>query len=136
MSEYLVRGALLTCDFGSHARKLNLPLSHGIYIKEKAQILEDDCIVDDNISYFGVCTCETPPCDTETVTLQKYGDAGKDGATITGCKCCPEIIGKWRDCMERNMYAGNVKTVTTESYLVCKHGGLIQPVSSGQEEEE
>lgn len=98
--------------------------------------MEDDCIVDDNISYFGGCTCETPPCDTETVTLQKYGDAGKDGATITGCKRCPEIIGKWRDCMERNIYGGNVKTVTTDSYLVCKYGGLIQPVSSGQEEEE
>ena len=35
--------------------------------------------------------------------------------------------------MERNIYGGNVKTVTTDSYLVCKYGGLIQPVSSGQE---
>lgn len=135
MAEYLVRGALLKCDQGSHARKLNLPQSHGIYIYENAQIRESDCKVDENISYFGVCFSKAPPAGAETVTLVKYGEAGKGGATVTGCKCCPEIIGKWRDCLEQLSISQTDRSVTTDSYLICRHGGMIQPLSSGQEVE-
>lgn len=134
MAEYLVRGALLACDCGTHARKLNLLQSHGIYINDKAQILESDCVVEENISYFGICHAETKPKGAENITLVKYGEAGKDGATVAGCKCRPEIIGKWRGCMEKNLLQGDEKTVTTDSFLICRCGGLIQPLSSGQED--
>lgn len=136
MAEYLVRGALLACECGTHPRKLNLPQSHGIYINEKAQILETDCKIDENIRYFGICLCNTPPSNAETVTLLKYGDAGEDGTVVTGYRCCPDIIGSWRDCMERNVINNKEKTVTTDSYLVCRYGGLIQPISSGQKDDE
>lgn len=133
MADYLVRGALLACDHGTHARKLGLLESHGSYVCEKPQIFSEDCVVDTNINYFGICTFGNVP-DSENVTLVKYGDEGLDGSTVTGCKCCPKIIGKWRNCKKDNVL-NNVQVVTTDSYLVCQYGGLIEPISSGQEEE-
>lgn len=72
--EYLVRGALLSCDFGSHPRRLNLLKSHGIYIKDHPMIMDSDCIVDENITYFGVCSS---PC-----SCRKYLACG---AKFAGC---------------------------------------------------
>ena len=71
MSEYLVRGALLACQYGSHPRRLNLLQCHGIYVGEKPLISETDCVVDENISYFGICSCETPPVNAETISLAR-----------------------------------------------------------------
>lgn len=98
--EYLVRGALLSCDMGAQPKRLNLLTSHGVYIKDHPMIMEDDCAVNVNIMPFGVCK-------------------------NTGCPCVPSLIGKWQ-CLKGN-------AVTTDSYLVCACGGLIQPESSGQE---
>lgn len=124
--QYLVRGALLVCDKGSHPRRLNLPKSHGAYVLEHPMINEDDCGTD-NISYFGVCCAGTPPKGAETVNLVSYGEdaENKDAKTVQGPKCCPDIIGKW------NALHGGV--VTTDSYLICNCGGIITPETSGQE---
>lgn len=40
---YLVRGALLHCRFGSHARKLNLLRDHGVYVQECPLVHECNC---------------------------------------------------------------------------------------------
>lgn len=40
---YLVRGALLHCRFGSHARKLNLLRDHGVYVQECPLVHEYNC---------------------------------------------------------------------------------------------
>lgn len=124
--QYLVRGAMLVCNKGSHPRRLNLPKSHGLYVLDKPLINENDC-GEDNISYFGVCSSETPPKGAETVNLIAYGeDADKrDAKKVQGLKCCPDIVGKWSDV--------HGQTVTTNSCLVCACGGLITPATSGQE---
>jgi len=124
--QYLVRGALLNCDKGTHPRRLNLPVSHGSYVAEKPMISQSDCGTQ-NISYFGVCTGATPPKDAESVSLIAYGEenAQADVKKVNGPKCCPDIVGQW------NAIHGGV--VTTDSYLVCACGGLITPHTSGQE---
>lgn len=136
MSEYLVRGALLACQYGSHPRRLNLPQCHGIYIEEKPMIRGNDCVVDDNISYFGICSCETPPDNAEKVSLVPYSEDGNATGTVTGKKCCPYIVGEWRGISENVKVSGNEHGVTMDSFLVCRCGGLIQPLTSGQEYEE
>ena len=136
MSEYLVRGALLACQYGSHPRKVNLPKCHGIYIEDKPMIREDDCVVDENISYFGICACETPPPNAETISVVPYSEDGSAAGTITGKKCCPRIIGKWRGINKKVNVSGVAHGVSTDSFLVCQCGGLIQPLSSGQEYKE
>lgn len=129
MSEYLVRGALLYCDCCTHPRKLNLPVSHGINIDEKAQIFQKDC-TEKNIPFLGICKASTPPPNAETVTFEAYKDPSN---TVSGPQCCPDIIGDWRNCHEKNGISENELAVTTDSYLVCRCGGLIQPKTSGQE---
>lgn len=124
--EYLVRGALLVCNKGSHPRRLNLPKSHGTYVVLHPMISEDDC-GEDNISYFGVCSAAAPPKGAETVNLVAYGEDAdnKDAKMVQGLKCCPNVIGKW------NALHGGV--VTTDSFLVCNCGGMITAETSGME---
>lgn len=116
--EYLVRGAKLKCSRGSHASRINLPVSHGLYMKEKPQIIDTDC-TEKNIQYFGVCGSATPPGNTKDTVIKQ------DGRPIHGRRCCPDIIGKWQ-----NVH-GN--SVTMDSYMVCACGGCIEPITSGQE---
>lgn len=137
MSEYLVRGAMLVCQCGSHPRRLNLPRCHGVYMMEKPIIRKDDCIVGKNIEYFGVCSGSTPPEGAETITLTPYDkNSSSSGKNAEGPKCTPQIIEKWRCTNEESKISGEETAVTIDSYLVCRCGGLIQPVSSGQEYED
>ena len=40
---YVVRGALLHCQYGSHCRRLNLPRCHGVYTLQKPIVFKRDC---------------------------------------------------------------------------------------------
>ena len=123
---YLVRGAMLVCDKGTHPRRLNLPKSHGMYVEDHPLIIDTDC-KEENIKYFGVCQSQTTPKGAETVRLAGYVPEGSSDTAepVQGPKCHPDILGKW--CMPYG------QAVTSESYLVCNCGGIIYPISSGQE---
>jgi hypothetical protein len=137
--EYAVRGAMVYCNKGTHPRRLNLPQCHGVYTLGKPMIQDTDCMAVTNISYFGVCMSASPPKDTEQVVLAGYVKEGgfpsfvKD---VQGLKCNPEIIGKWKCGNKKANITGEFASVTTNSYLVCACGGLIQFQTSGQEFEE
>ncbi len=45
---YLVRGAELYCNCGTHKRKLNLPICHGVYTNGQPMMHEEDCDVGDD----------------------------------------------------------------------------------------
>lgn len=149
--KYLVRGALLHCRYGSHARRLNLLKDHGVYTQNCPLIHELNCETagERNISWFGVCQS---PCPPTTETLHLKGDApraadgselGEASGVVHGHKCEPFIISfKWLDSYPINRIVDNgdidpngegLASVTTLSYLVCNWGGLIEPYNSGQE---
>lgn len=136
--EYLVRGALITCSCGSHPRRLNLPQSHGVYVLDHPLIHEEDCVVGENISYFGVCQGDTPPSGSEEILLDEYVGEGQEstGAEVQGPRCSPEIVGKWKSVKETTKLSGENNMVTTNAYLVCRCGGLVYPITSGIEFEE
>ena len=142
-NEYLVRGAELKCTCGSNKRKMNLNECHGVYIKGHAVVHELDCMQGDeqNITWFGVCEKKEP--DTEHILA-----VGDDGIKHSGKKCKPHIIGVWIDSYDGTKIADHEEgvvdnegsstgynTLTVGSFLVCKYGGIIAPVSSGQERE-
>lgn len=142
-NEYLVRGAELGCTCGSHRRKLNLNVCHGVYIKGHAVVHELDCIQGDeeNITWFGAC--EKKELDTESILV-----VGGDGNKHAGKKCKPHIVGVWIDSYDGTRIVDNgnkmeddsenpigCNTLTVGSFLVCKYGGIISPFSSGQERE-
>lgn len=142
-NEYLVRGAELKCTCGSNQRKLNLDVCHGVYIRGHAVVHELDCIQGDkeNITWFGAC--EKEELNTESIIA-----VGDDGQKHAGKKCKPHIIGVWMDSYDGTKIVDNgnkmaddfqnpvgCNTLTVGSFLVCKYGGIIAPISSGQERE-
>lgn len=136
--EYLVRGAQLYCDKGSHPRRINLPKSHGVYLNENALIRKNDCKGETNISFFGICSSETPPDGAEEILLAGYVPEGanEEASDVQGLRCTPDIIGMWRNVKSDTEITGSFPAVTTASYLICNCGGIIQPLSSGQEYED
>lgn len=151
--EYLVRGAKLVCNCGSHTRMLNLPECHGVYIGENPMVHEKDCVqgidMQGNISWFGVCRserCQELPGKKVCYELTEENIAdGTVGETEPGKKCQPIIVGVWQDVYDKTRIAESwedeaerekqYSTLTTGSFLVCNYGGIIQPVSLGQEYE-
>ena len=141
---YLVRGAELMCSQGSNKRMMNLSPCHGVYIKAHAVVHELDCIQGDeeNITWFGICT---PGEELETEQIQLIGD---DGKKCHGKKCKPHILGTWMESYDQTKIVDNgnklpkedgeiegCNTLTMDSFLVCKHGGIIMPINSGQDRE-
>ena len=65
--------------------------------------------------------------------------------SVKGYPCTPCIVGTWKDVYDSEKILRNNADATSEgdklsaltqrSFLVCAYGGLIEPISSGQEEE-
>lgn len=143
--EYLTRGAMLACSCGVMRRKLNLPQSHGVYYgtKQDPVIHRKDCEVGDqyNITNFGLCGGSNPP--QETVELEDLVITDEMGRFLApknedkverGYRCMPEILAPgWHNTYDRTeMGSAGASAVSTQSFLVCVHGGIIYPVNSGQ----
>lgn len=128
--EYLVRGALLACSCGSHPRRLNMEMDHGVYVINKPVTTEQDIQVEENIRSFGVCRSENPPEGAETVCYEAYNPG--DPKAYGPC-CCPEINEEgWKKVSEKTIIDGEGHCLTTNSYCVCVHGGIIECIESGQ----
>lgn len=159
--QYLVRGALLRCRHGTHARRLNLLLDHAVYVRGCPMIHEFNCetVDEKNITWFGVCQS---PCPPKTNIVLLTSDPPRDSSgepigeahgTVEGRKCEPFIVSyQWKDTYPKTRIIDNGKlnpgdrdaaktdgtgkgeaSVTTLSFLVCNWGGLIEPYTSGQE---
>ena len=127
--EYLVRGAQLVCHMGSHIRRYNLPESHGAYVMNHPLVTKTD-VGPDNIKFFGVCFSENPPEAGNVVRYEGgYDEEGKPAEDVQGIQCCPCFTtAEWQEVH------GN--SVTMQSYLMCKCGGMVYPLSSGIEYED
>lgn len=141
---YIVRGADLMCNCGTNSRKFNLSPCHGVYITDHAVVHDHDRTQGDkeNITWFGVCKSEDAP-DTENIKL-----IGGDDQEHTGKKCAPYIVDIWQNSYEETQIVKNdsckdgdlnsavkYNTLTMDSFLVCKYGGIIMPINSGQDRE-
>lgn len=117
--EYLVRGALLRCRYGSHTRRLNLLKCHGVYITTHPVIHEANSLAGggpevDNIPFFGVCKAPVPPV-VEEVAYTKDRPRDENGCPCgevpvgieKGWKCQPEIVGLWKDTYPKTRIVDN-----------------------------
>ena len=128
--EYIVRGAKMKCFLGSNTRKINLPISHGSYVKytecgTEKPILNSDDKTEENISYFGVCPFGDPG---EIITVIADG-----GAVKVGKKCKLELGGEWQETKDDYLVDGK-PALTTKSKMFTNCGGIITFKSSGQED--
>ena len=82
--------------------------------------------------------------DINTDDAEKIILKTEDGQNVKGYPCTPCIVGTWKDVYESEKILRNNADATSEgdklsaltqrSFLVCAYGGLIEPISSGQEE--
>ena len=138
--EYLVRGAQMFCDKGMAIKKLELPEDHGVYTREKLPMVhEKDCKVGEHIPEhsFGLCTGDCPAGD-KVFKVSLYDEEGNvvGEEDQVGPACEPIITEGWKEPHETVFIDdGGVKrrALTTDSFLVCKYGGIISTLTSGQE---
>lgn len=121
---YVVRGAKMKCDKGTHKKRINLPVSHGTYSNGNPVMNESDNVVGKNISSFGICKGDCPSNETITVVNKK-------GRSITGKKCQVKILKEWINAKEDALVEGE-PALTTDSILICAYGGQIRFVTDGQ----
>ena len=134
---YVVRGALLHCQYGSHNRRLNFPLCHGVYTLKKPIMFKKDCVVEKNIPSFGVCSSPENHTGGSVSYVKEPSADGESGGTVTGTPCVPVIVNVWDDTHDdTHIGKEGEPALTTRSFLVCKYNGLIEIVRSGQEDED
>ena len=111
--EYLVEGARLKCVHGSEITLLRVP-GHGYSSggKQKANVL--DCKKGMNIQPFGQCQKEEKevPC-CGCISLHEQWESTSTSPTK------PEMVN-------------GHPALTMDSVLLCNHGGIIMPITSGQ----
>ncbi|MDR0266767.1 DUF4280 domain-containing protein [Paenibacillus sp.] len=103
---YVVRGAELTCSEGTHPSILNLPLSHGVYIKDKPVMNVADCVVQKNIGLFGFC--------------KKVEDI-----------CQPGLCGSSWSAGKEDLLIDNEPALLDRATLTCALGGKIKIAKNG-----
>ena len=113
---YVVRGAEIVCDKGTDTKRINLPVSHGVYSKGNPIINKSDNVVGQNISEFGICR----------------GNCPSSGGNEKTKKCQIMILNKWMNTKEDTLVEG-APALTTDSILICAYGGVIRFITDGQD---
>lgn len=153
-TRYLVRGAKLRCNQGSHPRGLNLPKSHGIYVNDEEKAIAnkydnigeyDGMVIDGNaenlvtqpeccnIRMFGICKNPDNPSKNDNVKFTAYDSEGKKTTLpATGKQCYVQIDGPWERPKE-DVMVNDEQAITRGSILKCKFGGTIYVDEDGQD---
>ena len=151
--EYLVSGAQLRC---SMATSKKMTIEGRTYVPEnpsettyleceenrmesgegKVNATTKDCVVYKNIKPFR-CNCRVGPCDDEEKDMLLIDESCLTEGT---CKALIDLSEHWDNYPSqvphfryRDERFGEVSGITMMSMLFCKHGGIITPVTSGQE---
>lgn len=139
---YVVRGATIYCTCGTHMRKLDMPVSHGSYIRDKAMMNKTDCKVgiDQNIPPFGACHSQekdgidiiiNDPKDLVPFTDEE-GNPIEPSLPIEGKLCEPKLEEEWLDTQEKTLVDGE-PALAVNSTITCCYGGVIGFMDAGQE---
>lgn len=112
--EYLVEGALLRCNQGSLTIPLEVPDGHSVNSAEKKKINIKDCKPDVNVYSFGSCkrNLHSQTCEGYKILDDKWINTKID--------------------IFNTEKISNEEAVSRYSLLLCKRGGIIIPVTSGQ----
>lgn len=114
--EYLVDGAQLMCVNGEGTSRLTIKKGHGVDTKGRKKANCLDCKEKENIPYFKGCRK-----NKETHLCEGYMKLAKQWENTVGLSSQMEKVD-------------GQNAITLDSVLVCKKGGLILPITSGQGE--
>jgi len=113
--EYVVRGAEVSCSYGSKTCVLNLKDDHGVHTSDGRPLITENDSTTDNIKGFGMCNKNRSK----------------------PCKCDPKL-GKWWATDNSNMKIFDTAVgeesyaVTEDSLATCNKGGIVSFKTSGQ----
>ncbi|WP_042160186.1 DUF4280 domain-containing protein [Paenibacillus gorillae] len=119
---YVVAGAVLSCNSGTQLSRLKMPLSHGVYIKDNAQMNVDDYKSGVNIMPFGYC------CNPQNPAVQN-GRVDIEG--VKKAPCLPIVDIAWRNGKTDKLVEGSA-ALLDHCTTSCMHGGEIFIVDNGQ----
>ena len=147
---YVVRGATIYCTAGTHIRALDLPKTHGVFMRGGAAMNEDDSKHIENptsesfgnIPIFGICLSNeneneaAQTLHTEDLIFPLMGiDIEELDLPITGKRCTPSV-SRWIGAKEDTLVDGK-PALTVECTLVCATGGgCIAFINDGQKADE
>jgi hypothetical protein len=109
LSEYVVGGATMSCTLGTIKSPLQMPSSHGVFLKGKPQCNITDYKPYKNIISFGVCKRQSPPP-----------------------ACTPAINTPWVNKQDTNLLIDGQKALIKDANSFCALGGIISIEKSGQ----
>lgn len=147
---YVVHGALIECTCGSRQGLLIVPLSHGVYLKEKAQLKFKDSVGGVNIQSMGVCSAGRDALFPDKAERKKKGflktvsdfffgkksDEELEEMAAEAIKLCePETCGLWLNAKD-NTFIGEEteRALLSTSTITCLKGGIITIANDGQDE--
>ena len=151
---YIVHCAEAVCDMGMRSSAVVLTRSHGVYLKNMAQMHIKDK-EEENIICFGGCFSPENPKTIEAakeIAVQVAEDTGvsfedqvadvfavttDDGKKYMNCvgECIPVIVStQWDAGKEDVLVEEEHQALLGEATLTCKYGGIIKIIGSGQPE--
>lgn len=137
---YVVHGAKTVCSMGTSCARLIVPLSHGVYLRKKAQLNKGDCIGSVNINCMGVCLCSgappaTMPPEQLVNNIEAIFNAQQAQAKVanpaTCLPCVPLINMQWQNTKKGTLIEGK-EALLNCSVIQCAKGGTIIIVDDGQ----
>jgi hypothetical protein len=120
---YVVMGAMTECTWGSMDSRLILPLSHGVYIKGRAQLNIMDFKPIMNILPFGMCSSLLNP-------LVAAATAANQGV-LRKMPCIPVVVTPWMKG-KMDKLVENQPALLCSSMNMCLFAGLITINDDGQ----
>lgn len=152
---YIVHCAQTVCDFGMRASMLVLEDSHGVFLKNQAQVTIKDCKTENVICFGGCMSPENPKTIEAAKALARevaeeteinfedqvadiFTQESEDGTKFMACygECEPEIVSIEWDKEKEDVYVEpGKKALIGEATLTCKYGGIIKIITTGQPEE-
>ncbi|MCH5259702.1 MAG: cell wall hydrolase [Lachnospiraceae bacterium] len=159
--EYLVDGAILTCDRATTDVKVIRGVPFGykstkkreqrkrtrLAVSENAMVVNGvrmatvkDHIIKTNIKPFE-CNCQCDPTENEIEAIMEDSDECQKYGT---CRKLMQLEDDWDNIIRDTRYKtfdyisedkiiNNVEGITMMSMLFCRHGGIITPCESGQQ---
>ncbi len=120
---YVVAGAILTCNFGDKPNRLKTPFSHGVYIKNKAQMNIMDYVPNVNIMPFGLCSSLANPAVASATSA--------NNGVLTPQPCTP-VTMPWING-KTDVLIENQPALLSKCTCQCAYNGIIKIEDDGQE---
>ncbi len=148
VKSYVVHGAFTSCQYGSRPARLIVPMSHGVYLRGKAQLNKNDFLPNINVTPMGVCIAgyaniceqqEQAKNEKKSFSFSFISDSEKEAskeelinkATSSATLCTYFPLTPWLETKE-DVFVDGVEALLSTSYLICMKGGKVKITNDGQ----